>query len=161
MSNLFFAEATVTQSGENWLSSAPWVRERFVHTGGQSPEETAGELHRFFLLTKLTNEPIAMVGGNIDKMWHRLIEFTEFYTDFCKSTYGEVIHHRSRTASSPVPDQAVRNFFQMYEREYGAVPEIWFVGTPQALIDYGTGKIDVLPSAAQWSGWPGRQGSRM
>lgn len=140
-----------------WLENAPWVRERFTDTGGQNPDETARELDRFFNLTQLTDEPLAMVGGNVDKMWHRMLEFTEFYFDFCKARYGEIIHHRSRTASSPVPDQAVRNFYRMYERVYGAIPEIWNIGTPQALIDFGTGKIEALPSSVKWSGWPGRR----
>lgn len=140
----------------NILGAMPWLRERFLATGGERPDETANELDRFFRLTQITDEPIAMVGGNVDKMWHRLIEFTEFYGDFCESRYGGFVHHRAKTATSPVPDEAVRNFYRLYEKEYGPVPQIWNVGTPQAIIDYGTGKIGALPSSAKWSGWPGR-----
>lgn len=150
-------------SGKNsdWLEAAPWVRHRFTESGGHSPDEAARELDRFFHLTTRTSQPLAMISPNIDKLWHRLIEFTEFYEGFCTSRYGALIHHRSRTPSSPVPDEAVRNFFDQYDRVFGSLPEIWERDAPARIVAFGRRHLDHLPAALAWSGWPGRVPPRL
>jgi hypothetical protein len=135
---------------------APWIKESFEMSGGQKADEVYQELHRFFELTKITDEPLAMVNPKIDHMWHKLTECTEQYEEFCVSNYGSMIHHRPRTMATPVAPEAVRNFYRHYEAEYGVIPAIWDDGTSVDLMAYGRGQRDTLPVAAQWSGWPGR-----
>lgn len=156
MKGLLGRRCELLRINSNWLSAAPWVRHRFIESGGQSPDEVAVELDRFFQLTTHTSQPLAMISPNIDKMWHRLIEFTEYYGNFCTSRYGSIIHHRSRTPSSPVPDDAVRNFFDDYERVFGQLPKIWERDTPAEMVAFGRRQVDHLPSMIAWSGWPGR-----
>src|SRR4051812_36805329 len=105
-----------------WLHRFPWVREQFVAQGGILPEQSADELGRFFHLTRVVDKPLALISKNVDLLWHTFIQDTECYSKYCFESYGEVIHHRSRTPSRPVPDSAVRNFFDAYEDAYGEVP---------------------------------------
>lgn len=138
------------------LEAYPQLREHYVAAGGDNADAVAGELERFFGLTRVTNAPLAMVSPKMDLMWHKFIEFTEDYAPFCQQRYGEMIHHRPRTATTPVPQEAVRNFRELYDAEYGSVPDIWWQDVPADLIAYASGELDVLSPAHRWSGWPGR-----
>jgi len=146
-------------SGESWLQSFPWVRDRYLEQGGTDVEECAHELERFFELTRKTNLPLAMISRQVDLLWHTFIQFTESYAAFCQSRFGEMIHHRSRTPHSPVPDAAVRNFVKAYERNFGPLTERWIETAEPALLAFALGKTDSLDPAARWSGWPGRDAS--
>ena len=135
---------------------APWIKESYEMSGGVRTSEVYHELDRFFELTKITDDPLAMVNPKIDHMWHKLTECTEQYGEFCISNYGSMIHHRPRTMATPVAPEAVRNFYRHYQSAYGAIPSIWDEGTAPELMAYGRGQRDTLPVTAQWSGWPGR-----
>ena len=145
------------QDGVASMAAVPGLRFRFEQSGGVEFEKAAKELHRFFCLTRHTDEPIAMISPNIDKLWHRLIEFTETYSQFCEETFGETIHHRARTPQTAVPDEAVRNFYRLYEEWYGPLPEIWEVGAPTNMVAFGRNMVDQLSPEIAWSGWPGRR----
>lgn len=142
-------------SGRTWLEAMPWVRQRFQETGGTDVTERAMELDKFFLLTTQTPKPLAMISRGIDHLWHRLIEYTEFYSEFCVTRYGHIVHHRSRTETMPVPDIAIRNFYNEYEKAFGQVPTIWERDASPEMIAYGRGRADFIPSEINWSGWPG------
>lgn len=146
---------------ETWLADFPWVRLRFIEQGGTAVDACAIELARFFNLTRATDKPLAMISSRIDLLWHTFIQFTESYTRFCESAFGEVIHHRSRTQFSPVPDEAIRNFFTAYESRYGSVPEIWLDDAPAELVAFGRGDSEHIPVALAWSGCPGRSGAEL
>jgi hypothetical protein len=144
---------------ESWLSEYPCVKEHFQASGGVEAERTAAELLRFFDLTRVTDKPLAMVNKNIDLLWHKFIEFTELYTDFCEHRYGAIIHHRPRTATSAVPASAIRNFYSTYSHVFGPLPPAWEEGTPNEIARYGLGETSHLPAPLRWSGWPGRPSS--
>lgn len=140
-----------------WIEGFPQVREHYEAAGGERPDDVAKELGRFFALTRTTDAPLAMLSPNVDLMWHKFIEFTEEYQPFCEREFGELIHHRPRTAASPVPAQAVRNLYQAYEARFGDLPELWEEGVPPEVIAYARGRSDTLPPNYRWSGWPGRK----
>ena len=143
-------------SVEYWLEARPFVREQFLAAGGYEPELAGRELARFFLLTTRTDNPIAIINPNIDLLWHKFIEFTEEYGTFCRAEFGDLVHHRSRTATTPVPDEAVRNFYDQYTAAFGSIPDVWESGTPPAISEYGRRLVKSLPCELRWSGWPGR-----
>jgi hypothetical protein len=137
------------------LSEAQYLRLEFERAGGQDFAVAAAELEKFFELTRYTSAPLAMISKNIDLLWHKFLEFTEFYREFCQSRFGQFIDHRPRTAATPVPEPAVRNFYAEYARHYGPVGDVWERDAPPALVAYGRGLTDKL-GEARWSGWPGR-----
>ena len=138
------------------LNEMQFLRQRFEETDGVDFEEAAIELEKFFILTTVTDQPLAMINKNFDKLWHRFIEFTEVYEKYCRSRYGFMIHHRSRTMTTPIGDAAVRNFYAAYEAHFGAVPSIWEKYAPAELTDFGRGRSTAIPARIAWSGWPGR-----
>lgn len=139
------------------LDRFPQLREHYAAAGGTDADAAADALSRFFELTRRTDAPLAMISPKVDLLWHRFIEFTEDYGGFCEQEYGAMIHHRPRTAATPVPDQAVRNFYSAYVAEFGhEIPPIWERGVPAEVVAYGRGKAERLPSNYRWSGWPGR-----
>lgn len=148
--------APMSEPEPTWLEAYPQVEEHYRVAGGDRSDEVAGELGRFFELTRSVDVPLAMVSPRMDLMWHKFIEFTEDYGPFCETNYGAMIHHRPRTASTPVPEDAVRNFRRSYEAKFGEIPAIWWDDVPDAVCDFANGKIDRLPPAYRWSGWPGR-----
>ena len=140
----------------NWLGRRPFVREQFEVAGGLNADSSAAELARFFALTRVTDEPLAMINPNIDLLWHKFLEFTAEYEQFCSQEFGGIIHHLPRTSTTPVPDLAVRNFYDQYAKYFGALPAAWEAGTPTAVTRYGRRQSDALPADFRWSGWPGR-----
>lgn len=144
-------------SAAQWLREYPHVWERFagVYSSTTPDNEVATELLRFFELTKVTDFPMAMVSPSIDKLWHTFIEFTEDYTLFCEQRYGRYIHHRPRTSRTPVPQQAIRNFYSAYQKVYGDRPRLWDIDVPREIELYGIGTLDFIPDNLRWSGWPG------
>lgn len=139
------------------LDGLPFVRERYEQAGGTSTHIVAEELDRFFRMTLRVDCALAVISRDVDELWHRLLEFTEFYEDFCRARYGHMIHHRPRTKALDVAPAAVRNFYDAYQSCYGPVPAIWERGAPPALVAYGRRRIDCMPDAVAWSGWPGRE----
>jgi hypothetical protein len=137
------------------LASAKHLQSEFEAAGGRDFAASAAELERFFDLTRHTDAPLAMISRNIDLLWHKFLEFTEHYRDFCLSGYGTFIDHRPRTSATPVPEAAVRNFYREYARHYGQVGRLWERDAPAELVAYGRGRTDTL-AEARWSGWPGR-----
>ena len=137
------------------LAEARHVQGEFERAGGQDFLAAAAELERFFTLTTHTSQPLAMISKNIDLLWHKLLECTEFYREFCQSRFGQFIDHRPRTAATPVPEVAVRNFYGEYARHFGTVGDLWERDAPPALVAYGRGVTEKL-GEARWSGWPGR-----
>ena len=129
---------------ENWLGDYPWVRARFLEQCDADADECGRELGRFFALTQLTDEPLAVIS-----------QFTESYGAFCEGALGRLLHHRSRTEFSPVPDRAVRNFFEAYKAQFGAVPSIWIEDADPQLVAFARGEVEQIPAAVAWSGWPG------
>jgi hypothetical protein len=137
------------------LTQLSFLRESFYRERGVEFAKSSRELERFFILTSLTSEPLAMISPNIDLLWHKFLEFTEIYREFCASRFGYFIDHRPRTAATPVPEGAVRNFYAEYARHFGPVGDVWERDAPPALVAYGRGLTDKL-GEARWSGWPGR-----
>jgi hypothetical protein len=137
------------------LSEAQHLKGEFEAAGGCDFESSAAELERFFELTRHTDEPLAMISRNIDLLWHKFLEFTEHYREFCEARYGAFLDHRPRTSATPVPEVAVRNFYREYASHYGDIGQVWERDAPSALVAYGRGQTDTL-GEARWSGWPGR-----
>lgn len=131
------------------------LEERFLDNGGSNFREAAIELEKFFDITRTFDAPLAMINPNIDLLWHSFIEFTEDYQDYCKRTLGKFVHHRPRTARTPVPPEAILNFVEQYEKKYGSMPAVWLKDTPVEVLDYAQRRTNKLPENLKWSGWPG------
>lgn len=142
----------------NLADDIPWAIEHFLSEGGARPLEASAMLDRFLSLPSSTDLPLAMISPNVDRLWHSMICHTEHYARLCTHRYGELIHHRPRTSVFPVPDIAVRNFFEAYGARYGPVEASWEEGVLPAVIDFARGQREALPAEHRWSGWPGRIG---
>ena len=136
-----------------------FLKDRFeeVHSGRESFSETVNELKRFFRLAVKYDEPIAMVSDAVDKLWHTFLIFTPQYRRFCDDAFGEFIDHQPHTGDTPVPEEALTNFFNLYTREYGEPGPIWISKYPAEIVDKL--KSGIVPDgfAYQWSGWTGRR----
>lgn len=148
------------ETGQFW-HDAPWALERFIGSGGTSPNVAAMALDRFFTLTRINDLPLAMISRNIDLLWHTLIEHTELYGSFCVKRYGHLIHHRPRSAALPLDISAVRNFYVAYSTEFGPPGAEWEADAPADLVRFGKGLSSEVPQAVRWSGWPGLLDTRI
>lgn len=133
------------------------VEEFWQREGGQGDFEFLfSELRRFFDLTSITNSPLAMLSKRLDDLWHSFICLTESYSRYCEDHYGYFIHHRALTEETPVPAESIRTFVNLYQKEFGVVPSVWFEGVDEQVISYALGRAEHLPDGYRWSGWPGR-----
>jgi hypothetical protein len=145
------------------ISSVPGLLEfwaRSVHWRGRSHYyDLAEELHRFFELTRDTDEPLAMMSTQVDELWHTFLSMSESYHSYCAARYREFIHHRPLTSATLVPFSSLRRVTELYERRYGSLPPVWTDGVPLSVIKFAHGHSDEVPAGYKWSGWPGRQSS--
>lgn len=109
------------------------------------------ELRKFFALIYKFRKPIAMISPRIDCLWHSLITFTPLYRAFCQEVFGYYLDHVPRTATTPISETAVWDFFTQYESTFGDVPKPWFDGLSQTLIE--AIRNHHVPKELLWSGW--------
>jgi hypothetical protein len=65
----------------------------------------------------------------IDAAWHAFILHTRAYTEFCKTAYGEYVHHDPSPPDAPVALTGVVDYLRtrvLMEERYGALDEeLW------------------------------------
>lgn len=116
------------------------------------------ELKKYFGLMKRTNKPLAIPSKMVDDIWHAFILFTPQYVSFCNNEFGEYIHHQPNTSETPVPLEALTNFYAEYVAMYGQVHPIWYEDFDSKTVA-NLKDLKVSPLFAKqyrWSGWPGR-----
>ena len=90
--------------------------------------EASCELKKFFALSKLYGQSMAMTSPRIDEVWHQFILFTRDYHKFCDDFIGRYFHHDpnipSRMNNSAI-HESYHNFINAYTQTYGDIPSIW------------------------------------
>jgi hypothetical protein len=66
---------------------------------------------------------VEMFSGAIDFVWHALLEDQDVYEEFSLDCCGMVVGHTEGFGRGAV------GFIESYESRWGALPEIWFVGS--------------------------------
>lgn len=88
------------------------------------------ELKRYLALCAMNPEVNYGMKGQVDKLWHEFILFTEAYATFCENVSGRFLHHRPHVPGQIDADDAgdgYERFLADYESAYGesAPADIW------------------------------------
>jgi hypothetical protein len=105
-----------------------FVEERLARKMGFSAlqaQEAILEFKRYMALVGLGYRGLGMVSPEVDEVWHAFILFTKDYAEFCRSVFGEFIHHVPRTSRDTLPPVGAMKFVQAYREVFGDLPEIW------------------------------------
>jgi hypothetical protein len=105
-----------------------FVEERLARKLGFSPLQAQVAIlgfKRYMALVGLGYRGLGMVSPEVDEVWHAFILFTKDYADFCRSVFGEFIHHVPRTSRDALPPVGAMKFVQAYREVFGDLPEIW------------------------------------
>ncbi len=99
----------------------------------RDPEEARAlfaEVKKYLALTRLDlSRDIPMFSRRIDEVWHHFVLYTEAYTGFSKTFFGEYAHHSPFTAPESAAERAPLIDFADFETEYGelfgALSPLW------------------------------------
>lgn len=139
--------------------SFEFLKERFQSIYPCDEYEFLGiveEFKKFLKLVLKQDKPLAMIGKGIDELWHTFIIHTPQYREFCEEVFGEFIDHQPHGPQTPVPEEALTNFFEIYPKEFGVISSEWTDGYEPAFI--ASLQSGVVPEGFvyKWSGWTGR-----
>lgn len=141
--------------------SAPYVLEKLVTEGKLEGEDLIAiefAFKRFMKLVLTSTKPLAMIDRRVDGYWHMFILFTPQYREYCAEVLGFFVDHQPRTAFTPVPPSAIKNFVDQYIEKYGELDEFWLhTLTPELRDAVRRGDVPADLSF-QWSGWTGPKG---
>lgn len=119
--------------------------------------EISAELRRFFELVLTGKGPLAVLSKKVDALWHTFVVHTPQYRKFCDEVNGGYIDHQPHSEATPVPGEAITNFYQEYMSRFGSVPEIWTEEIPPAhVVAISQGQLPSEMLQRRWSGWTGR-----
>ncbi len=119
-------------------------------------DEAVEELRKFYKLTTSSAGPLAVLSKKVDALWHTHVLHTPQYRRFSDELLGTYIDHQPHSEQTPVPGEAITNFYREYAEHFGEVPTIWQEDIPGEYV--GRLRAGELPSqllATRWSGWPG------
>lgn len=105
------------------------LKEYLIHKGVFKNEEEFDELYTEFLkfayVTKVSNEPVAMMSAEVDEIWHQFILYTRDYLKFCNDYLGEFLHHIPSIQTSDIPVESEEAFKSTYESHFGPLHSTW------------------------------------
>lgn len=104
-----------------------WLREKLQmeEFPMECYDEAFTELKKYVSLNRIYNKPLAMTSKIVDEVWHQLILFTREYHEFSERFIGHYFHHAPNLPSNAQSCEGYHNFVDLYQKTYGAVPEIW------------------------------------
>ena len=109
--------------------SSESLKENLIHKGVFKNEEEFDELYMEFLkfayVTKISNEPVAMMSAEVDEIWHQFILYTRDYQKFCNDYLGEFLHHIPSIKTSDIPVESEEAFRDTYEAHFGPLHSTW------------------------------------
>lgn len=117
--------------------------------------EIQRELKRFFFLTRETDKPLAVLSAKVDELWHLFILHTPQYSQFCNDLFNEFIHHQPHNPRTPVPPEAILNFYDLYPKTFRELPGLWSEDIEEHILAIRQGRCP-YELQFQWSGWTGR-----
>jgi hypothetical protein len=123
---------------------------------GEDLQKIEREFKRFLNLVLSEKGPLAVIDRRVDEFWHSFILFTPQYQQFCERVMGFFVHHQPRTTKTPVPEGAIKNFVDAYQRRYGELDPFWLEQLdPNLKTSIATGTVPQSVTFL-WSGWIGR-----
>lgn len=114
--------------------SAPFLKDKLlekeVFKSEEEYNEAFKEFKRYVGLIAAYEKPLPMLSDRVDEVWHQLILYTKEYGEFCEEKLGYFLHHipEDKKAEKLAKMGFSRaDFIELYDREYGKIPEIWGV----------------------------------
>lgn len=114
--------------------SAPFLKDKLlekeVFKSEEEYNEAFKEFKRYVGLIDAYDKPLPMLSDSVDEVWHQLILYTKEYGEFCEEKLGYFLHHipEDKKAEKLAKMGFSRtDFIELYDREYGKIPEIWGV----------------------------------
>jgi hypothetical protein len=123
------------------------VRTRLLRTNGRSiawVNESIFEFRRYLALRRLCAEPVSMVSGDVDDVWHACLLFTRIYADLCERAFGYFVHHDPVTEHGTDLLMEWQLFDRCYRHLFGVPGPLWLMWEPLA----DTTKHETLPGEA-------------
>lgn len=68
---------------------------------------------------------VAMTSEIIDEVWHTFMLFTQEYHKFSKMLIGDYIHHTPNTGDARFGPDAVKYFYENYQKYFGDLHPVW------------------------------------
>ena len=105
------------------------IRDRLVSIGSAPgprwAEEAIFEFKRYLGMRAVFPDPITMLSGDVDEVWHTCLVFTRLYADLCDRAFGGFLHHDPGT--DPNLDRAASwgEFEEAYRSLYGEPGMLW------------------------------------
>ncbi len=138
-----------------------FLRERFSEDHPELAsffEESVTELRKFYGLVLAGHGPLAVLSRKVDELWHTHVLHSPQYREFSTDVLGGYIDHQPHSQATPVPGEAITNFFSRYAERYGEVPSIWTEDIPVVHIAaLNRGELPPEMLQMRWSGWPGHK----
>ncbi|HEV7449171.1 MAG TPA: hypothetical protein VGP13_01380 [Candidatus Paceibacterota bacterium] len=137
-----------------------FLRDRFDYDYPQFAgqfSKAVTELKKFYELIVVGVRPLANMSKLVDAAWHTHVNHTPQYRQFCDAVNGGYIDHQPHSEATPVPAEAIGNFYTQYVGRFGQVPQVWLEDIPQNLVPaVMRGGVPAELTRMRWSGWPGR-----
>lgn len=111
------------ESADLWF-----VEERLTRKVGLPADQARGavvEMKRYLALVGLGYRGLGMASRAVDEAWHAFLLFTKDYDAFCRSAFGEFIHHVPRTSRDSGVSDSTGRLVRAYREVFGELPDIW------------------------------------
>jgi hypothetical protein len=129
------ADPSTASSGLKELMEyeAPWLEERCLNedvaSSSQEFQHFFAELKKYLWLAMNHQANLSMFSLRVDEVWHQFILFTHQYHQFCDRIFGQYVHHLPESSFIKRAKTPRDTFNQLYEAEFGTLPEVWLENT--------------------------------
>ena len=109
------------------------IRARLVEKGLMTPgwaDEAIFEFRRYLGLRAVRPEPITMLSGDVDEVWHTCLIFTRLYADLCQQVFGGFFHHDPTMEAAGDRKALWLEFEAAYRQLYGDPGPFWLMWRP-------------------------------
>jgi hypothetical protein len=109
------------------------IHRRLTRSGAMTPgwaDTAIFEFRRYLGIRAVFAEPVTMLSGDVDEVWHTCLLFTRLYADLCQQAFGRFLHHDPETEGDTDRMAAWSAFASSYRCLCGEPGFVWQVWRP-------------------------------
>jgi hypothetical protein len=92
-------------------------------------DEAIAEFRRYLALRVIHDQPVPMLSGWVDEVWHACILDSRFYFELCTAVFGSYLHHQPGEPDADL-DTEWDAFEDAYLATFAEMSAIWSVWRP-------------------------------